>query len=175
MVLGVLLVLVITLVTVTGFDGAFRPRMTTTTMKGDDPIVVTGMGCISPVGKTHTEFFDNLCNGVSGIDKISRFDAEPFKCQIGGQVKDFNPRDYYKSRKKIKQNDLYTHYAVAASHTALEDAGIDLKAEGSSVDANRVGCIIGSAFGGFGSFEQAAGKSNLKFRYTGGILFHEEF
>ena len=126
-----------------------------------EKIVVTGLGVISPVGKTHEEFFNNICNGVSGIAKIDRFDPTPFKCQIGGQVKDFNPRDYYNSKKKIKQNDLATHYAVAAAATAMKDAGIDLGvAKGSEptpgVDATRVGCVLGSAFGGMGSFENAA-------------------
>ena len=126
-----------------------------------EKIVVTGLGVISPVGKTHEEFFENICNGVSGISRIDRFDPSPFKCQIGGQVKDFEPRDYYNSRKKIKQNDLVTHYAVAASTMAMKDAGINLGvAKGSEptpgVDANRVGCVLGSAFGGMGSFENAA-------------------
>jgi len=125
-----------------------------------EKIVVTGLGIISPCGKTVTEFFDNLCDGVSGISQLERFDPEPFKCQIAGQVKDFNPRDYYKSKKKVKQNDLYTHFSVAASKEALSDAGIDLFAEHNSVDATRVGVIIGSAFGGMGAFENAA--NNLK-------------
>ena len=120
-----------------------------------EKIVVTGLGVMSPNGKEVDEFFDNLCNGVSGISKLERFDASPFKCQIAGQVADFNPRDYYKSRKKIKQNDLCTHFSVAASHMALADAGIDLKAEGTPVDPNRVGVIVGSAFGGMMSFENA--------------------
>jgi 3-oxoacyl-[acyl-carrier-protein] synthase II len=118
-----------------------------------EKIVVTGLGVISPVGSTATTFFDNICNGASGISKIDRFDPSPFKCQIAGQIRDFDPRAHYKSKKKIKQNDLYTHYAVAASHLALADAGLDLAAEG--IDATRVGCIIGSAFGGMGSFEDA--------------------
>ena len=102
--------------------------------------MVTGLGVVSPTGTTAEVFFDNLCEGKSGLGKIDRFDASPFKCQIGGQVKDFNPRDYYKSKKKIKQNDLYTHFAVAASRMAMEDAGIDLKAEGNTVDATHDTC-----------------------------------
>jgi len=91
-----------------------------------EKIVVTGLGVISPVGKTHSEFFDNICNGVSGISRVDRFDPTPFKCQIAGQIRDFDPKDYYNSKKKIKQNDLSCHYAVAASVTALRDAGIEL-------------------------------------------------
>lgn len=126
-----------------------------------EKIVVTGLGVISPVGKTHTEFFDNICNGVSGISRVDRFDPTPFKCQIAGQVRDFDPKNYYNSKKKIKQNDLSCHYAVAASSMALKDAGIELgTTKGAEptpgVDATRVGVVIGSAFGGMGSFEKAA-------------------
>ena len=121
-----------------------------------ETIVVTGLGVISPVGSTHTVFFDNLCKGASGVGKVTRFDAEPFKCQIAAQINDFDPKSYYKSKKKIKQNDLYTHYAVAAAAVAMADAGIDLLKEGNTVDATRVGVIIGSAFGGMDTFEKAA-------------------
>lgn len=123
-------------------------------MAKGERVVVTGLGVIAPNGKTAVEFFDNTCNGVSGVGAITRFDASPFKCQIGAEVKDFDPKTYYKSRKKIKQNDLSCHYAVAASKLALEDAGLDLGQEG--IDAERVGIIIGSAFGGMDSFEKAA-------------------
>lgn len=119
-----------------------------------EKIVVTGLGIISPNGNSADVFFDNICNGVSGISKVDRFDASPFKCQIAGQIKDFNPRDYFKSKKKINQNDLYTHYAVAASHLALADANINLSEN--KVNADRVGVVIGSAFGGMGTFEKAA-------------------
>lgn len=119
-------------------------------------IVVTGLGVISPVGSDPNIYFDNLCNGVSGISKVDRFDPEPFKCQIAGQIRDFDPRAHYKSKKKIKQNDLCTHFAVAASHLALADAGIDLLSSDGKVDATRVGVIVGSAFGGMDSFEKAA-------------------
>jgi 3-oxoacyl-[acyl-carrier-protein] synthase II len=119
-------------------------------------IVVTGLGVVSPVGSDPNIFFDNLCNGVSGISKVDRFDPDPFKCQIAGQIRDFDPRAHYKSKKKIKQNDLNTHFAVAASHMALADAGIDLLAADGKVDPTRVGVIMGSAFGGMDSFEKAA-------------------
>ena len=100
-------------------------------------------------------FFDNLCNGVSGVSKLERFNADPYKCQIAAQIKDFDPKQYYKSKKKIKQNDLYCHFAVAASHLALADAGIDLLSESNKVDPTRVGVIIGSAFGGMETFEKS--------------------
>jgi 3-oxoacyl-[acyl-carrier-protein] synthase II len=123
-------------------------------MAKGETIVVTGLGIISPSGSGATEFFDNICAGVSGVSRLTRFDPEAYKCQIAAQVKDFNPKDHYKSRKKIKQNDLSCHYAVAASHMALADAGLDLSAEG--IEGERCGVIVGSAFGGMMSFEEAA-------------------
>eukprot|EP01036_Dinobryon_divergens_P024251 gene24251-32683_t len=120
-----------------------------------DPVVVTGLGIISPAGCTIETFFDSICTGKSAVSKLERFDATPFKCQIAAQIKDFDPKQHYKSKKKIKQNDLSCHYAVAASHMALKDAAIDLNGEAKSVDPTRVGVVIGSAFGGMDSFEKA--------------------
>lgn len=119
----------------------------------DEVVVVTGLGIISPVGSTAGAFFDNICAGQSGVSRLDRFDPAPFKCQIAAQVRDFDPRAHYKSKKKIKQNDLSCHFAVAASHLALSDAGLDLESNG--IDPTRAGVVIGSAFGGMESFERA--------------------
>lgn len=133
---------------------SFRKRsMLKMRRNAEETIVVTGLGIISPVGQTVTSYFDNICNGVSGVSRLERFDPEPFKCQIAAQVKGFNPSEHYKSKKKIKQNDLSCHFAVAASHMALADAGLDLS--NLDVDATRAGVIVGSAFGGMESFEFA--------------------
>jgi len=125
------------------------------TMKQHETIVVTGLGVISSVGVKPVAFFDNLVNGVSGISNVDRFDSSRFKCQIAGQVKNFDPKAYYQSKKKIKQNDLSCHYAVAASHEALADAGLVIDAA-KGIDATRIGVIIGSAFGGMETFERAS-------------------
>ena len=117
-------------------------------MQQHEKIVVTGLGVVSAVGSTPDIFFDSLCKGASGITSVTRFDPSPFKCQIAAQINDFDPKTYYKSKKKIKQNDLCCHFAVAGAHLALADAGISLGAEGNTVDPTRVGVIIGSAFGG---------------------------
>jgi 3-oxoacyl-[acyl-carrier-protein] synthase II len=135
----------------------------------DKTIVVTGVGVVSPVGIGADIFYDNLCNGVCGLSRITKFDPSPYKCQIGGEVKDFDPKQFYKAPKKIKQNDLCTHFAVAASHLAVKDANLDMSSGNiclsittyltdiciiaGATDGNRVGVIIGSAFGGMRSFE----------------------
>ena len=89
-----------------------RSHALSLSMNAREKIVVTGLGVVSPIGSTVSSFYDSLLNGKSGISKIDRFDASPFKCQIGGQIRDFDPKSYYLKKKKIKQNDLYTHYAV---------------------------------------------------------------
>jgi 3-oxoacyl-[acyl-carrier-protein] synthase II len=120
-----------------------------------EKVVVTGLGIISPSGNNVPMFFDNICNGVSSISKVDRFDPTPFKCQIAGQVKDFKPTDHYSIKKKVNQNDLSCHYAVAAARQALEDAKMSISDASSSVDGDRVGVIMGTAFGGMDSFEKA--------------------
>jgi 3-oxoacyl-[acyl-carrier-protein] synthase II len=127
-------------------------RMSAASRSPDQTIVVTGLGIMSPAGKTVSSFFDSICSGVSSVDKLTRFDCSNYKCQIAAQINDFDAKDYYRAKKKVKQNDLSCHYAVAASHMALADAGIsDL----SKIDPTRVGTIIGTAFGGMDTFEQA--------------------
>ena len=135
-------------------NSKFRRELLTMKQQ-QETIVVTGLGVISSVGVKPVAFFDNLVNGVSGISNVDRFDASRFKCQIAGQVKNFDPKAYYQSKKKIKQNDLSCHYAVAASHEALADAGLVIDAA-KGIDANRIGVIIGSAFGGMETFERAS-------------------
>lgn len=153
----IILLIAVCLGQISGFSTRLNLRMAGPT---HEKIVVTGLGLISPVGSTAPVFFDNLLAGRSGITKLDRFDPNAFKCQIAGQVRDFDPKTYYNSKKKIKQNDLYCHFAVAASHLALADAGIKLNAEGNKVDPTRVGVIIGSAFGGMQSFETAVADLN---------------
>ncbi len=121
-------------------------------MHREERVVVTGLGIISPSGNSVNTFYDNVFNGKSAVSKVDRFDPERFKCQIAAQIRDFNPKEHFVSKKRIKQNDLSCHYAVAASHLALQDANLKME----KVAANRVGVVVGSAFGGMDSFERAA-------------------
>ena len=152
---SILALLLAILLQVNGFLSNSKVSIKTHLSMKQETIVVTGLGVISSVGVKHDIFYQNLKDGVSGIQKVDRFDVSQFKCQIAGQVNNFDPKTYYNSKKKIKQNDLSCHYAVAASHEALADAGLKLDSS-LGIDPTRVGVIIGSAFGGMESFERAA-------------------
>ena len=107
-------------------------------------VVVTGMGVISPVGNDLNTFWNNLKNGVCGVDKIKRFDASGLKVSLDAEVKDFNPKDYYDSMQEIRKSDLYMQYAMAAAGQAVKQSGI-LE---SDLDKERFGVYIGSGIGG---------------------------
>ena len=93
-------------------------------------------------------FWENIKNGVCGIGKISRFDASNLSVSLDAEVKDFNPRDYFKAVVEIRRSDLFTQYAVAASEQAVSDSRI-LESE---LDKSRFGVYIGSGIGGINTF-----------------------
>lgn len=129
-------------------------------------VVVTGLGVISGCGVTQESFFESCLSGKSSISNIERFDISNYPCQIGSEVPDslFNPEDYFYNPKNIRSNDRFTHFAVAAARMALKDAGIgdnpqtlsgsDGDDAADCVDADRIGVMVGSAFGGMETFER---------------------
>ncbi len=110
-------------------------------------VVVTGLGCISPVGNTVSEAWSNLLAGKSGISRISKFDATAFSCQIAGEVRDFNLEAYMTS-KEARTMDTFIHYGIAAAVQAVADAGLPTGAALGDEEATRIGCVIGSGIGG---------------------------
>ena len=110
-------------------------------------VVVTGLGCISPVGNTVAEAWANLLAGQSGIDRITKFDASNFSCQIAGEVKGFNVEEYM-SAKDARSMDTFIHYGIAAADQAVKDAGLPTGEALSDDLATRIGCVIGSGIGG---------------------------
>lgn len=110
-------------------------------------VVVTGLGCISPVGNTVADAWANLLAGQSGIDRITKFDASNFSCQIAGEVKGFNVEDYM-SAKDARSMDTFIHYGIAAAEQAVKDAGLPTGEALSEDLATRIGCVIGSGIGG---------------------------
>ena len=115
-------------------------------------VVVTGLGIVSPVGSSIDKAWENIKNGVSGIRKISSFDASSFSVQISGSVIDFNADDYI-TPKNQKKMDTFIHYGVGASVMAINDAGLEIN-EGNS---DRVGVSIGSGIGGLPYIEKNYG------------------
>lgn len=111
-------------------------------------VVITGLGCVTPVGTGKDDFWVNIKSGVSGIDKITRFDYTNYQTQIAGEVKDFTPEDYI-SKKELKKMDRFTQFAMVASKLAVADSELDLD----SVDKNRMGTVIGTGIGGVETIE----------------------
>jgi 3-oxoacyl-[acyl-carrier-protein] synthase II len=111
-------------------------------------VVVTGLGVLSPVGLNVADFWKSLCEGKSGVDKVTKFDASRLDTRIAAELKGFNPEDYM-DRKEAKRADSFAQYAVAASSEAVKDAGLDLD----RVDRHRFGIIIGTGIGGIQTFE----------------------
>lgn len=118
-------------------------------MQGDRRIVITGMGCVSPVGNDVASAWDAICNGRSGIGPLEAFDAERFPARIAGEVHDFDIGDYL-SPKEARKCDTFIHYGMAASMQAIADAGLS----DSESDAERIGLAIGSGIGGISTIEQ---------------------
>ena len=110
-------------------------------------VVVTGLGCISPVGNTVADAWSNLLAGNSGIDLITKFDASAFSCKIAGEVKGFDLESYI-SAKEARTMDTFIHYGIAAAAQAVADAGLPTGEALGDEQATRVGCVIGSGIGG---------------------------
>lgn len=118
-------------------------------------VVITGVGVISSVGNDVSTFWDNLVNGRSGITTVTRLDLTNYKTKIGGEVKNFDISKYIHP-KEAKRMDLFCHYAIAAADEAMKSANLplDLTAQDSTVDADRVGVIVSSGIGGLGTMEE---------------------
>ncbi len=106
-------------------------------------VVITGVGAITPIGKTADEFWTSIKAGVSGVDKITLFDTEEFKCQIAAEVKDFDATEYI-DKKEARKMDRYTQFGVIAASEAMKNSGLDMEKE----DPWRIGVITGSGVGG---------------------------
>lgn len=112
-------------------------------------VVVTGLGCISPVGNTVADAWGAIKEGKSGIANITKFDATPFTTHFAGEVKGFNIEDYIPA-KEARHMDTFIHYGMAAGMQAFVDSGITVTEE----NADRIGVMIGSGIGGLPLIEE---------------------
>lgn len=107
-------------------------------------VVITGMGCVTPLGNSVEETWNNLIAGKSGACNITKFDASSFPVRIAAEVKNFNPEDFV-DKKDVKKYDIFCFYALSAAEQAMKQAGLD-KYE---FNHERAGCCIGAGIGGF--------------------------
>ena len=112
-------------------------------------VVITGLGCISPLGGNVDKMWAELLAGSCAIDFIKSTPTEDLPVKIAGEVKDFRPEDYGLGRAMIRHNDRYALFALAAAMQAMQDSGLEV---GRDVDPVRLGCAIGSGVGGIQTF-----------------------
>ncbi len=111
-------------------------------------VVVTGLGVIASLGHNVGDFWSGLLAGKCGIDRVTLFDAKDYTCQIGAEVRGFDPTTQM-DPKEVRRNDRYTHFGFCAAKQAAADARLDMGRE----DPDRVGVIIGSGIGGMWTIE----------------------
>jgi 3-oxoacyl-[acyl-carrier-protein] synthase II len=113
-------------------------------------VVITGLGCISPVGNSIAEMWSAITAGKSGVGTITKFDASPFSTTFAGEVKNFNIEDYITS-KEARAMDTFIHFGMAAGIQAIKDSGLVVTEQ----NAERIGVNVGSGIGGLPTIELA--------------------
>jgi 3-oxoacyl-[acyl-carrier-protein] synthase II len=112
-------------------------------------VVITGLGAVTPLATGVEESWRKLCQGKSGVARITKFDPSGFKSQIAAEIKDFHPEDFI-DKKKIRRTDPFIQYALAATRMAMDDAGLTINGN----NASRVGVVLGSCTGGMATYEK---------------------
>jgi 3-oxoacyl-[acyl-carrier-protein] synthase II len=115
----------------------------------DRRVVITGLGVITPVGNDVETFWRNLQNGVSGIELIQAFDTTEYDCRIGGEVRGFEPKDFFNNPKDARRTDRFTQLAMAAAKMAWADSGVNAE----KINRERFGVIVSSGIGGLKTLE----------------------
>ena len=110
-------------------------------------VVITGLGAVTPLATGVEESWRKLCQGKSGVARITTFDPSGFNVQIAAELKDFHPEDFL-DKKKIRRTDPFIQYALVAARMAIDDAGLTI----SGNNASRVGVVLGSCAGGMNMF-----------------------
>ena len=126
-------------------------------------VVVTGLGALTPIGNTLSEYWEGLIAGTSGADKITYFDPKLFKTQFACELKNFDPLDFF-DRKESRKYDRFAQYALVSVEEAIKNSGLLLE----KIDKDRVGVIWGAGIGGLETFQNevlnfASGNENPRF------------
>ena len=111
-------------------------------------VVVTGMGCVTPVGNDVPTFWESLKQGKCGIGPITHFDTTDYKVKVAAEVKDFDPLQYME-KSEIRKFDVFCWYAMAAATQAVEESGIK-----DTLPPQRIGTYFGSGIGGMSTFAE---------------------
>jgi len=112
-------------------------------------VVITGVGAVTSLATGAEQSWQALCQGKSGVARITRFDPSGFKTQIAAELKDFHPEDFL-DKKRIRRTDPFIHYALVATRMALDDAELIINDN----NANRVGIVVGTCAGGMTTYEK---------------------
>jgi 3-oxoacyl-[acyl-carrier-protein] synthase II len=118
-------------------------------MPADRRVVITGIGAVTPIGTGVDAFWDGLRERRSAVGPVTRFDAEPFRTRVAGEVRDFHPGDFIEER-RVRRLDRCSQFTLAAARLALTDAALELARE----DRDRAGAMMGTALGGVGHAEE---------------------
>jgi 3-oxoacyl-[acyl-carrier-protein] synthase II len=128
--------------------------------EGERRVVVTGMGALTPLGNDVDSFWDGLVSGRSGIRRIESFDPKNVASKVAGEIRDFDA-EAVMSRKEVRRNDRYVHFAWAATVEALHDAGLENPISDEAL-AWRTGVIIGSGIGGINTMIRDVAEATLE-------------
>jgi 3-oxoacyl-[acyl-carrier-protein] synthase II len=112
-------------------------------------VVITGMGLVTALGESLDEFWQNICNGKSGVKTIENFDTSKYPVHIGGEITGFVPTKYF-DKKETKRIDQFGLYALASAISAVNDSGLDFD----KISPDRCGVIVGSGIGGLSELEK---------------------
>ena len=120
--------------------------------KMENRVVITGMGVVSPLGNEIDKFWDNMKQGVCGLDLIESFDtSEGYDVKVAGEVKDFDATEYI-SKKEMRRLDRFSQFGIYAAMKAVKQSGLNMEQE----DLTKIGVIVGTGIGGLATIEREA-------------------
>ena len=114
-------------------------------------VVITGLGCVTPIGNDVATFWESLKSGKCGIGPITHFDTTDYKVKVAAEVKDFDPLQYLE-KSDLRKYDVFCWYAMAAATQAVEESGIQ-----GTLEPQRIGTYFGSGIGGMKTFAEEQG------------------